>query len=292
MFHIVGLPSTRTSGYSECQFTALTGNFIRMMKSLGHKVIHYGVGCDEACDEDVVVRQPVTMDWTGKASYWSTYNQAVVTEINKRKQRGDFVCIINGTLNRPLEALTDVMVVEFAIGYNGTFAKYRVFASYGHFHKIRGAEGGFDPESKFYDCVIPHFLNPESFPIKTVKGDYFLYIGRLIKRKGVHIASETCKRLGVKLILAGSGCTKVEGNKIHCEDGGVYEGEYAGFVTGKQRLELYRNAIATFCPTEYIEPFNMTTIESQMTGTPILSTDWGSFPEIVEHGKTDRKSVV
>lgn len=271
MFHVVGLPSTRTSGRSECAFTALTGNFIRMMKSLGHQVIHYGVGCDEVCDEDVVVGQPVPMDWTGKASYWPVFNQAVMTAINKRKQRGDFVCVINGRLNQSLATISDVMVVEYAIGYNGTFSKYRVFASYGHLHKTWGAEGGFDPDGKFYDAVIPHYLDQTTYPMGE-KGDYYLYIGRLTRRKGVDIAVETCKRLGLKLKLAG------QGNQ--------YEAEHVGFVTGEQRLKLYQGAIATFAPTIYIEPYNMTVLEAQMTGTPVITTDWGSYPELVEHGKT------
>jgi len=270
MFHVVGLPSTRTSGRSECQFTALTGNFIKMMKSLGHRVIHYGVGCDEEC-KDVVVGQPVTMDWTGNAAYWPVYNSAVAAEINKRKQRGDFVCVINGRLNQALTAIADVMVVEYAIGYNGTFAKYRVFASYGHMHKILGAEGGFDPDGKFYDVVIPHFVDPASYPM-GVKSDYYLYVGRLIRQKGDAIAVEVCKRLGLKLKLAGVG--------------EQYEAEHVGFVTGEQRIKLYQGAIATFAPTQYVEPFNMTVLEAQMTGTPVITTDWGSFPELVEHGKT------
>jgi len=271
MFHIVGLPSGRTSGCSECQFTALTGNFTRMMKSLGHQVIHYGVGCDEVCDEDVVVGHPVPMDWTGKASYWQVFNKLVMAGINKRKQRGDFVCVINGKLNQSLTAIDDVMVVEYAIGYNGTFSKYRVFASYAHLHKMRGAEGGFDPDGKFYDVVIPHYLDPAAYPMGE-KGDYYLYIGRLTQRKGVDIAVETCKRLGFKLKLAG------QGNQ--------YDAEHVGFVTGAERLKLYQGAIATFAPTLYVEPFNMTVLEAQMTGTPVISTDWGSYPELVEHGKT------
>lgn len=273
MFHVVGLPSTRTSGRSECAFTALTGNFIRMMKSLGHQVIHYGVGCDEACDEDVVLGQAVPMDWTGKFAYWSVYNRLAATEINKRKQRGDFVCIINGKLNLSLANAVgnDVMVVEFAIGYNGTFAKYRVFASYAHMHRIWGAEGGCDPDGRFYDVVIPHYLDPQEYPIGE-KGDYYLYIGRLTQRKGVDIAVETCKRLGLKLKLAGVGER--------------YDAEHVGFVTGVERIKLYQGAIATFVPTTYIEPFGLTAIESQMVGTPVITTDWGAFTETVEHGKT------
>lgn len=288
-FHVVGLPSNITSSTDSCAFTALTGNFIKMMASLGHQVYHYGVGCKEKCTENIVIGKPETMDWTGTESYWPKYNQNIIDEVNKRKQHGDFVCVINGILNKPLLALTDVMVVEYAIGYNHTFAAYRVFASNAHMHRVYGAECGLDPDGYFYDAVIPHYLDPLEYTLETNKKDYYLYIGRLIKRKGVHIAVETCKKLGVKLILAGQGCIKVDRNKIYCEDGETYEGdnlEYVGTVSGQVRLKLYQNAIATFAPTIYLEPFGLTVLESQFTGTPVITTAWGAFPETVEQGKT------
>jgi glycosyltransferase involved in cell wall biosynthesis len=306
-FHVVALPNTQTAAnQSSCAFTMKVFHFCRMMKSLGHTVYHYGAeGSQVECDEDIVVitkkeqegffgplsdRIP-DMDWTGKAPYWSLLNSRAAAEINKRKQRGDFVCIIAGVLNIPLATAVgqDVLVVEFGSGYNGTFAKYRVFESHAHMNKIYGAEGGLDPDGKFFDCVIPNYLNPDDYPVQPERGDYYLYLGRLVKRKGIHIAVETCKRLGVKLKLAGGGCTKVEGNKIYCADGEVYEGdnlEYVGFATGANRAKLYGEAIATFMPTIYLEPFGAVAIESQMTGTPVITTDFGAFPETVEQGKT------
>jgi glycosyltransferase involved in cell wall biosynthesis len=278
-----------------------------MMSGLGHQVFHYGVeGSEVDCTEDVQIMSlkeqegffgPYNpgalyeVDWSGRAPYWQMINERAAAEINKRKQPGDFVCIIMGTLNRPLaEAVgNDVMVVEYGIGYNGTFAKYRVFESYAHQAKIWAAQGGFDPDGRMYDCVIPNYLDPADYPLQTQKQDYYLYLGRLIKRKGIHIAVETCKRLGAKLKIAGQGCVKVEGNKIYCSDGEVYEGdnlEYVGFATGDKRAKLYQNAIATFIATQYLEPFGAVAVESQMAGTPAITTDFGAFPETVEHGKT------
>jgi len=309
-FHVVALPHTQTHPkHSACAFTTKVLHFCQMMGSLGHEVFHYGAEgsqVNDCCVEDVAVLSVAEQegwfgkfdpdalydcDWSGQAPYWRLLNERAAAEINKRKQPGDFLCIIMGTMNLPLvRAVGDgVLTVEYGIGYNGTFANFRVFESYAHMHKIWGAQGSYDPDGKFYDVVIPNYLNPADYQYRKEPGDYYLYIGRLIQRKGIHVAVETCKRLGAKLVIAGQGCAKVEGNRIYATDGAVYEGdnlEYVGCVTGARRASLYGQAIATFVPTLYVEPFGTVAVESQMAGTPAITTDWGAFPETVEHGKT------
>jgi glycosyltransferase involved in cell wall biosynthesis len=111
------------------------------------------------------------------------------------------------------------------------------------------------------------------FPLGEGKGDYYLFIGRLIERKGYKIAQEVCQRLGKRLILAGPG-----------EQSGY--GEFVGSVGPEQRAELMSNAIATFAPTLYIEPFGNVVIEAQACGTPTITTDWGAFTENNINGLT------
>ncbi len=306
-FHVVGLPHTQTNEHhSACAFTMKIYHFLQMMKSLGHECIHYGVeGANVNCEDIKIMslkeqegffgkynpNKLYNVDWTGKTLYWKLLNERAAKEINKRSQPTDFICLIMGTLNLPLVKLlkNSPMIVEYGIGYNGTFAKYRVFESYAHMHKIWGAEGGYDPDGKFYDAVIPNYLNPNDYPFKEEKRDYFLYIGRLIKRKGINIAIETCKRLNAKLIVAGQGAVDFKNHTLMCEDGEQYHYEkleYVGFATGQKRADLFSNAKAVFVPSIYIEPFGAVAIEAQMAGTPAITTDFGAFPETVEQGKT------
>lgn len=45
-------------------------------------------------------------------------------------------------------------------------------------------------------------------------------------------------------------------------------------------------AAAVIVPTVYLEPFGGVNVEAQMCGTPVITSDWGAFPETVEHGRT------
>ena len=68
----------------------------------------------------------------------------------------------------------------------------------------------------------------------------------------------------------------------------VYEGniEYIGCIDPEKRARAMGQAKAVFVPSEYAEPFGNVAVEAQMCGTPVISTDWGAFPEPVEHGHT------
>jgi hypothetical protein len=41
--------------------------------------------------------------------------------------------------------------------------------------KVWGAQGGYDPDGKLYDAVIPNYLNPADYPLQTEKQGYYLY---------------------------------------------------------------------------------------------------------------------
>jgi glycosyltransferase involved in cell wall biosynthesis len=243
----------------------------------------------DICFESLGKNGFYNLDWSGKSNYWKITNDRAIKEINKRKQKDDFLCLIAGHLHKPIVDGTDLIPVEYGIGYFGTFAPYRVFESYAHMHHVIGKQTGrTDANGSNYDVVIPNYFNPRDYQYCEKKDNYYLYMGRMIQRKGVRIAVETCKAIGAKLILAGQGATQI-GNKILANDGEIYEGdnlEYIGVVMGEERAQLLSKAKALFTPTIYIEPFGGVAVEAQMSGTPVISSDWGAFTETVEHGKT------
>ena len=322
-FHVQGMPHTATGdpAFHHCAFTSNIKNFCKMMKSLGHIVIHYGgEGSVPECDEHVTIVSKKERDewfhadWTRTQSdvvydctkpYWQVFNQRTIEAMGARLRPKDFICLVSGA-NKPVaDAFPGFQAVEFGIGYSGCFAQYRCFPSYAWMHWIYGARKEEDGRW-MTDVVIPHYLDPEELPFdaeareKARRQDNkdFLYLGRALVRKGAAVAADVVSRIkGGKLFLAGQGFEQVgtsDGHRkivsnIPSERNLAINGSHAtivGAVGPKRRAELLANCKALLCPTIYIGPFELVHAEGQMCGTPAICTDWGAFVDGVVDGVT------
>lgn len=151
-------------------------------------------------------------------------------------------------------------VVEAMVGYDHCWAPYRVFPSYAQQHVLYASPAPHLHENKWFDTVIPHFVDAADYWVSPERGDYALFLGRDAPDKGVDIAREVCDRAGIPL------------RAVH---GGVW---------GTAKTELLARAKLVLMPTVYVEPFGYVAIEAQMCGVPVVTTDWGAFAETVEEG--------
>jgi glycosyltransferase involved in cell wall biosynthesis len=302
-FHVVGLPHTRTSlEFFPCAYTQKVLGFCRMMRDLGHNVVHYGAEKSQPEGEHVTIlsadRQQRFFDmkswriggffplaYDPNLEYWREFNGNAVREIAKRIKPQDFICVINGNCNAEIaDAFPGHQTVEFGIGYEGIFSNYCVFESYAWMHHVYGKRNIND--GRAFDAVIPNYLDPALFPISREKDKYLLYVGRFISRKGVIVADEVARRLGMQLVIAGQGVDVVgpgilKGSEITLTGSHLH---YEGVVDQKRRGELMSRATAVLVPTQYIGPFETVHAEAMMCGTPVITTDWGVFTETVHDG--------
>lgn len=287
-FHVVSLPHTQTTAeFTHCAYTQKVRKFCTMMTDLGHEVILYASEENEARVSELVTcitkeKQQEIFDnsehtskffditWDPQHVHWTYMNSNVIDEMRRRIRPKDFISVIGGLCQQSIaEAFPDNMTVEYGIGYTGTFAKYRVFESYAHMHWVHGYQQ--DDNGSFYDTVVPNYYDVEEFPYAKSPDDYYLFIGRLVDRKGYRIAQEVCQKLGKRLIVAGQG-----------EFAGY--GEYVGVVGVEERGKLMSRAKAVFVPTTYMEPFGGVHAEALLCGTPVITTNFGVFTETVENG--------
>lgn len=291
-FHLLGLAHLPTSReYRPCAYTQKVVKMATMLKNLGHTVFFYGgEGSQVECDEFIQVlsnqtRRECYGDYDWKKEFFKhdpndlahqTFNQNAIPAINARKRPGDFLLCPMGNYDQVIaDAVGIPFTVESGIGYTGIFSKYRVFESYAWMHHVYGLMH--QDDGSWYDVVIPNYFDPKDFPYQSDKGDYALFIGRLIPRKGYEVAIQVTKELGIPLIVAGQGDLP--------ENCGTHV-THIGAVGPEKRAELMGKAKMVFTPTYYIEPFGGVAVESQMCGTPVISTDWGVFTETVLHGVT------
>jgi glycosyltransferase involved in cell wall biosynthesis len=253
-------------------------------------------GSDPECSENVAIVS--REDWTklyghpGSKFYnaktdgdyrpyherWAKAVRESILARTSRPWEAIVACTWGGTQIEATKGLKQ-FVVESGIGYRHTWARYRVFNSYAWMHFHYGREGKFQGNS-WYDAVIPNAVDPELFDFREQKkSDRFLFLGRLNDDKGVGIAIETAKRLGRGITIVGQGNPErfLKGNS-HVQ--------YLPAVNVDGRRQLLAEAAVVFCPTHYVEPFNNVALEAQVSGTPVISTDWGGFTETVLHGVT------
>ena len=301
-FHVINLPHTQaTKKYNCCAFTQNVINFCKMMHSLNHTIYFYGgEGSEVDCTEHItIVTNEERQLWFGhndwskdffdikfdaNMPYWVKSNSTAIQEISKRIEPGDIICLIGGNCHKVIaDSFPQNKSVEFAIGYEGVFAKYRVYPSYAWMHYIHG---WLHQDGSPNETIIPHYFDTDEFPFSEEKEDYYFFIGRMIQRKGFNLAVEACQKNNSKLIMAGQGVVNKFPGKIIGKDF-VINGnniEHLGPVSVEERGKLMSKAKAVLVPTQYIGPFESVHIEAMFCGTPVITTDWGAFTETIING--------
>lgn len=309
-FHALGVQHTITSkDYVACAFTQKVLKFCSMMTLRGHTVIHYGHEDSRVdCTEHVTVLSRSEYNRTygehdfksklfkfdqGDATYL-TFNANAIREINARKQPGDFLLAFWGAGHQSIcqGAGQGMCVVEPGIGYPyGHFAEYKIFESYAVYHSftnISRVANCVDIGTWSKEAIIPNYFDVSDFVDTVVpakdRGDYFLFVGRIGCAKGVDHAIRMTERLGIRLLIAGQnsegGLTEV----------GMYPPpahvEIIGHVDVEKRKTLMANAKAVVCMSMFTEPFCGVHVEAMMSGTPVITADWGAFTEFNVHGVT------
>ena len=107
---------------------------------------------------------------------------------------------------------------------------------------------------------------------------YVLYFGRFTREKGVGTLLNVCKALPqISFVFAGTGELAAEIDKLP-------NAQNVGFVNGAALQRLIKKAEFSIYPSQWYENCPFSVMESQVYGTPVIASDIGGIPELIEDG--------
>lgn len=116
--------------------------------------------------------------------------------------------------------------------------------------------------------------------LQQLPARYVLYFGRFSEEKGVKTLLKVCKEMtDVSFVFAGTGPLQEEVSRTE-------NIRNVGFVTGEALHKLIAGADFSLYPSEWYENCPFSVMESQAYGTPMIASDLGGIPELLQDGVT------
>ena len=127
--------------------------------------------------------------------------------------------------------------------------------------------------------VMHNYCTMGSFA-KREKKNYVLYFGRYSEEKGIDVLLKVCRMLPeISFVFAGDGPLKEEVELVK----NVHN---MGFLSGDELKNIISQSKMTIVPSIWYENCPFTIIEAQKLGTPVIASDLGGIPELIDAGKT------
>ncbi|MDP8213092.1 MAG: glycosyltransferase, partial [Candidatus Zapsychrus exili] len=155
--------------------------------------------------------------------------------------------------------------------------KISCFIASTEFGRRKYAQYGFD-ESKI--CVKPNINIATNIEVGVDEG-YALYVGRLSQEKGVQVLLDAWSDINLPLKIVGSGPLLGESKK-YIKDKNICNVEFLGFVESEDYDKYMKGAKFLVVPSVCYENFPRVIAEAFTYGIPVVASDLGSMPEIIE----------
>jgi len=133
--------------------------------------------------------------------------------------------------------------------------------------------------------TVPNFINPGQFQPRYEPENYFIFVGRLVRTKGILTLLEAMRRIDTtaELRIAGAGELEPE-LRAFVAAHGLSNVKFLGHLDTAQLTRTMQGALFTVQPSEWYENYSMTVIESLACGTPVVGARIGGIPEQIQDG--------
>jgi len=135
------------------------------------------------------------------------------------------------------------------------------------------------PENKM--VTKPNFA-ADPGETKLLREDFFLFAGRIVKEKGVHLLLKAfAATSNQNIIIAGDGPEK---NTLELQYRNYSNISFTGYLTKTEITGYMKRCKAFICPSIWYEGAPLTIIEAFATGTPVIASRLGSMLDTITDG--------
>lgn len=135
------------------------------------------------------------------------------------------------------------------------------------------------PKSARIDFLFNPIDLPNDGPAPVDSNKPFLFVGRFVETKGVHLFAEAIKRLGYPAVFVGDGPLKEEMAR-KCPDA-----QFTGWLPAAEVRKLMRQSRCLVFPSMWYEAQPLTPAESLANGVPVITSDCNAAVDYVLHNK-------
>lgn len=135
---------------------------------------------------------------------------------------------------------------------------------------------------------FPYFLPLEDYAPAYGESDFFIYLGRLSREKGIATLLRALReRRGARLTCRILGEGPLEADlKRQAAEWKLGRVEFSGYLQGEELQRAIRGAAFTVVPSEWYENLPFSVLESFALGTPVVGARIGGIPEMVVDQET------
>lgn len=136
--------------------------------------------------------------------------------------------------------------------------------------------------------IVPPLIPLDPVPPPPLGRGHVLYVGQMIKGKGVDLLVKALSRVSVdfRATLVGDGNARASVQKLVAGLGLESRVEVAGWVSPSQLRGFYQQAQLVVVPSRWPEPFGMVGLEAMNLARPVVGFEHGGIPDWLEHGHT------
>lgn len=122
------------------------------------------------------------------------------------------------------------------------------------------------------------------YELSEGSGDYLLYFGRLAAEKGVRTLIDAAHNVGCRLEILGTGPMEQE-LKDYVKRIGADSITVRGYQSGQTLVDFIKGSRCVVVPSMWYENAPYSVIEAMALGKPLVVSNYGGLPELVEDGK-------